>query len=731
VRSLGWTRFWLHSFTVGAGGSLQVVTPEGGLGDSIEREGDAVDAATIDDAVPQSELDAGRRRFIWAALIAIAITAVPFVWILWSDWGPFQPLRLSIYQDNFYDLQARAMFHGHLALPNGALGLEGFVHDGRTYTYFGLFPSIIRMPILLVTSSLDGRLTAPYMLLAWLLTGLFASLTLWRVRYLVRGDSAMGRAEATALGVLMATIMGGTIWMLLAATPFVFNEDIAWSICLTMGSIFALLGVIERPSWGRVIASGVLILCANLDRSTTGWACVVGAGLIALWFLLGLGGQESRRWFVPVLAAGLIPLAVGCAVNYSKFGVLFGVSNFEQVWTHVNAYRRRFLAANHDAEEGTIFVPTNIVTYFRPDGLGFSRVFPFITLPASPPTPLSGVLFDRLYRTASLPASTPLLFLLSIWGLVTAFRPKAIGKVARTRLLLLAAGSAGAALMLWGYIAPRYLGDFVPFLVLASGVAMADILRRLEGRRRSVRVGALSVITVVALFSITANIGMAIAPIPSEWDTGQVVNYVEAQKTLSDLTGHPLAANVVRGNTLPPWGPAGQLYVVGDCSGLYISTGENFSTIPSQLYERATWYAVELGQPFAHTYRVTIKGPTSGGKASVSLVRAGTYTVKLNAAPTGRARRVRIRFSASSGVVNAYGPSFDVDSGATHTVWVATDPQTHEVSVSMDGVSRLSTPLPIEEPILDEATRSRSKGDALFAQTTPTPTPPLCQSLIH
>ena len=485
-RPLGRTRFWLHSVTVvaGTGGSLQVAIPKGGLGDSIELDEGAAAAATTDGGEPRSELDRGRRRFTWAAVIAIAVTAVPFVWILFSDWGPFQLLRPAVYQDNFYDLQARAMFHGHLSLPNGSLGLEGFVYDGRTYTYFGLFPSIIRMPILLVTSSLDGRLTAPYMLLAWLLTGLFASLTLWRVRFLVRGDSAMGRAEASAFGVLVAAIMGGTIWMLLAATPFVFNEDIAWSICLTLGSIFLLLGVIERPSWGRVIASGVLILCANLDRSTTGWACAVGAGFIALWFLLGLGGRENRRWFVPVLAAGVIPLVVSCIVNYSKFGVLFGVSNFEQVWTHYNAYRRKFLAANHDAEEGTIFVPTNIVTYFRPDGLGFSRVFPYLTLPASPPTALGGVLFDRLYRTASLPASSPLLFLLSIWGLVTAFRPKSIGKVARTRLLLLAAGSAGAALMLWGYIAPRYLGDFVPFLVLASAVAVADIFRRLEGRRR-------------------------------------------------------------------------------------------------------------------------------------------------------------------------------------------------------------------------------------------------------
>ena len=374
-------------------------------------------------------MDAGRRRFTWAALIAIAVTAVPFLWILWSDWGPFQLFRKGVFQDNFYDLQARAMFHGQLSVPKGSLGLEGFIHDGRTYTYFGLFPSIIRMPVLLVTSSLDGRLTAPFMLLAWLLTGLFAALTLWRVRFLVRGDTAMGSVEAAGFGVLMATLMGGTIWMLLAATPFVFNEDIAWSICLTLGSIFFLLGVIERPSWSRVIASGVLILCANLDRSTTGWACVVGAAFIAIWFLLGFGGQENRRWFLPVLAAGVIPLVISCIANYGKFGVLFGVSNFDQVWTQVNAYRRKFLAANHNAEEGTIFVKTNIATYFRPDGLGFSRVFPYVTLPGSPPKALGGVLFDRLYRTASLPSSSPLLFLLGIWGLVTAFRPKSIGKV--------------------------------------------------------------------------------------------------------------------------------------------------------------------------------------------------------------------------------------------------------------------------------------------------------------
>ena len=578
----------------------------------VTREREGTSPPPSEDA-SLSELNAGRRRFTIAALIAIAITAVPFLWLLWSSWGPVNPLRLSVYQDNFYDLQARAMFHGHLALASGALGLEGFVHDGRTYTYFGLFPSIIRMPVLLVTSSLDGKLTASYMLLAWVVTGVFTSLLLWRVRFLVRGDAVMGTAEAASFGVLIATIMGGTIWMLLAATPFVFNEDIAWSICLTIGSIFALLGVVERPSWSRVAFSGLLILCANLDRATTGWACVVGAVLIAGWFALGFGGTQNRRWTLPLLGAAIIPLVVGCIVNYSKFGVLFGVSNQEQVWTHVNAYRRKFLAANHGAEEGLIFVPTNVLAYLRLDGLRFTSVFPFVTLPAAPPTPLGGVLFDRLYRTASLPSSTPLLFLLSIWGLVTAFRPRSIGQVARTRLLLLAAGSAGAALLLWGYIAPEVPRRLRPL----PGVGQ----RRGPGRHLA-SVGGSDPLVACRRPDDHRFVG-SLQHRSQCWD---------GRRPQQRRVGHDPDPQLRRSPTLhqrPHWARTGGERRPGklttlrgarpasstssatatDCTSPAVRVTSPFQASSS---DRATWMPVERGHGFVHTFRITVARAVSG-----------------------------------------------------------------------------------------------------------------------
>ena len=363
----------------------------------------------------------------------------------------------------------------------------------------------------------------------------------------------MGWLETVSYGVVMATILAGTVFMLLAAEPDVFEEDLAWSICLTVGSLFALLGVLERPSWRRVTLAGVLILAANLDRVTTGWACVGAAVLIAVWFGFGRGGAEHRRWAIPVAGAGLVPLAVGCAVNYAKFGVLFGVSNFDQVFTQVNAYRRTFLASNHNAEAGIHFIPSTLLAYLRPDGIRFTSVFPFITLPAGPPRALGGVLFDRRYRTASLTASMPLLFLLSCWGVVTAYRPRPVGRLALARIPLLAAAIAGVALFVWGYIAPRYLADFVPFLVLASAVAMADIWRRLAGAHRPARMATAVAIGVVGLFTITANVGMALTP-NEEWDQAEARHYVAVQKAVSDVTGHPIDAHVQQRQQLAPVG---------------------------------------------------------------------------------------------------------------------------------------------------------------------------------
>ena len=116
----------------------------------------------------------GVRRYGAVCVVAGAVAAVPYLWALWDMWnGSIDPLRLNGGDTNpIYDVQAQAIMHGHLWIPRGSIGAEAFVSGGRQYTYFGIFPSLLRIPVFLFTHALDGRLFALSTLAAWIVTGL-------------------------------------------------------------------------------------------------------------------------------------------------------------------------------------------------------------------------------------------------------------------------------------------------------------------------------------------------------------------------------------------------------------------------------------------------------------------------------------------------------------------------------------------------------------------------------
>jgi len=568
--------------------------------------------------------EAGPRRFARWAGVGVALTSIPYLWILWDLWtGGVDPLRSEPSDGNFYDLQARAMFAGHLWLPKGAIGVEAFVHDGRQYTYFGLFPSLLRMPVLVFTHSLDGRLTAPSILLAWVATALFASLLVWRVRVLVRGQALLGRGEAASLGVIVASVTGGSVLVDLAATPWVFDEDFAWSVALTVGSLFALLGLLESPSRRRVLACGALMMATSLDRAPTAYGCEIAAFLVAAWFLSGRAGDERRRWWLPVVAVGLVPLVVAGLVNTAKFGSPFALPMAAEVWTSMNAHRREFLAANGGRAFSPAFLPSTLLAYMGPGGLHFSAVFPFVTLPTTPPKVVGGAFLDLTYPTASVPASMPLFFLLACWGSVSAFRARPAGKTALARIPLVGAAAGCSATLLWGYIADRYLADLMPFFILAAAVGVADVWRRLDGRTRRARRSAGALIAALGAFGVVANVALSATPVPSAWTEGQLANFVTFQQHVSDVAGHALAGTVVRGDSPPYFAPAGELFAPNDCSGLYRSSGYSYQYIPDEQFEHFSWMPVEQGASIEHDLTLVFEPSLAGWTAPFGILRVG------------------------------------------------------------------------------------------------------------
>jgi hypothetical protein len=361
-------------------------------------------------------------------------------------------------------------------------------------------------------------------------------------------------------------------------------------------------------------------------------------------------------------------------------------------------------------------------------------VFPFVTLPASPASAVGGVLFDRLYRTASLPASMPLLAGLSVWGLVSAFRRRPPHRVARTRLLLLAAGSAGAALMIWGYIGPRYLADFLPFLAIGATVGLADVWRRQDGKTRAARVLATAIVAVVALYSMVANIGIAVTP-TEQWTQAQTLRYLQVQHDVSSWAGNQLAGRVTHGATLPTYAPAGQIRIVGDCDALYLSNGENYAADPKTLFHKDTWQVVQYGPALQRQFTVTPHQVT--GTAYVPLVVAGDWTISVVTTPRP-AGGLLLHFTMSGSGRHA-GTDFQsfvagTPVGGTHRVTVLTDPNKRSAQVWVDGVLYLDEPLVDGTPISTAAPESDALAPGpitVVDDTASLPQPTLCRQLLR
>ena len=225
-----------------------------------------------------------------------------------------------------------------------------------------------------------------------------------------------------------------------------------------------------------------------------------------------------------------------------------------------------------------------------------------------------------------------------------------------------------------------------------------------------------------------ANLGIAITP-NEEWNTAQVLRYVETQKAISDVTGHPLNARVTRGTSLPPYAPADQLFVIGPCDGLYISNGEDYSTVPNQQYTRTTWMTVELGHQFQHTFHLALDSHGSTPGEVVPLLTAGPNTLTVRAKSVGSAVEVSFGIQGPGGFTG--GLASPLLPGSSHTVVVVTDPVKHLAQVTVDGTVTMAGTLADGRPISVAPQRHGHQGVLTVTDVTAsTPEPTLCQSLV-
>jgi hypothetical protein len=215
---------------------------------------------------------------------------------------------------------------------------------------------------------------------------------------------------------------------------------------------------------------------------------------------------------------------------------------------------------------------------------------------------------------------------------------------------------------LWGYISQRYLADLMPFFIIAAGIGLIDLWRRLAMRPRRDRSLALGGIVVFAVYCVAANVAIAAFPV-AQWTMTQSARYLSVEKSLSIGS---LADSVDRGSALPYWAPAGQVFAMNHCSGLYLSTGNNIKDVPGQQIEHYTWMPVEQSSAFTHTIGFTFNRPVSYFTHPLPLMTYGKSTLVMEPAGPGY---VRVQIDNSGTSINwpsAAGWRFPITTARLH-----------------------------------------------------------------
>lgn len=587
--------------------------------DQPAQEGEAGDVAEAGEAAVEQAgasidgLDrAGRRRLWFGWLGGAGPVLALYTWVLTAGRADFLQRR---FYDNFFDAQGRSFFDGHLDVPPEVALFEGFEIDGRTYIYFGPFPTLIRLPILALTDAYDGRLTTLSMLLAMMVLIVAAFRLSCVLRAAVRGSAPVSRREVWANAPLAVAVLAAPPFFLASATV-VFHEASIWGVALTVAALDAVARWQRDPTDRRLAVAALLVCLALLNRQAIALGALVALALAgAVWLVrrywqrdpevgngVGNAGDaedagpgERLRALAP--AAGRIAAAVvlatvpAVAIHYAKFGQVFGVPIDKQVISQDLVDRgedRAEVLASNPNFQGLEYVSTTAWQYFRPDAVDFRRDLPWIDFPRTGPTLVDeDVVFDTLDWSSSIPSTAPALTVLSLVALAWA-----VGSLRARRRGSSGSGSSGGdngrrlaprtplspfvvgtlvstmGVLAFAYVAHRYLADIYPLVLVGGLIGFHVLVGSTPGWAPWARRSMVAAVGTLVAVGVVVNLALTLSyqrerghSVPEEWMAEWVDWRVQ-------LPGSPM---VMHAESLinPPPVADGALLVVGDCEGLY------------------------------------------------------------------------------------------------------------------------------------------------------------------
>ena len=360
--------------------------------------------------------------------------------------------------------------HGQFDVDPDKILFEGFVRDGKTYSYYGIFFALIRLPILLFDSLQKYNFTLISCLVADFVV-VYCQTKL--VLNCFKSVSRPGAGWLFVAAMALTLFSGPQVYLL---RPSIYQEVAYWALALTYLYVYVLLDIVlfGRPATtGRLLALALFAGLALLARVATGIGLYVTT-VVALLALVPKSGSSRNmsRYWGPLLALALFAVVTGF-VNYMRWGHPFEFMDPHNDLSYTEASNPGAIARID--KYGTF-------NFIR---LGFGLLYYFLPLwmiRQSDGTLLFSEFHRRTIDMVELPPSSffitdPIWLALAIYMLICLVRS---WRTARSRILMLLVfclAIPGAGMLLYMAYAVRYRVDFYPAIMFLAFLGLHRFLR--------------------------------------------------------------------------------------------------------------------------------------------------------------------------------------------------------------------------------------------------------------
>ncbi len=417
-------------------------------------------------------------RFVrnWLAVLILSATIGVLFWL-----GCAYTLSHEHSHEAILDRQAASWIEGRWDVPRTS---EIFEHGGKYYYYFGPLPSLFHLLFLVVPAAKSADH-------GFVLFGAAALNLAGAILVLYALAQLLGTAVSSSTLAIFSLAGGiGSSLAIITSRPSVYHETIAWGAGFALMAAWAFVKYLLRPGVKWLVILALFALAATFSRQT--WlltSILLLAGIAPMVF------HKTRSYgqaFLPIAAIAILAAGV-LTLGYIKFGSPRITPPLEQ---HVDFQT----ASRLDRAGGSMFrflnLRSGIVNYFAPDTISFERRFPYIGGAAALRI-FPEARYDGTELFISLPWSMGTLLVLSVVGIVPAFRSHKVLLVPWVALVL-----GAAPLFIFIGLCARYLHDFYPALVFGGALGILQV------RAMAARI-VMPVLAIFAVANAAADMGIA------------------------------------------------------------------------------------------------------------------------------------------------------------------------------------------------------------------------------